>query len=335
MRARKRLNEIPKAIVQDIRSRQVSRMVLAKESELVKNMVDEGLLASTHAAIFMEEIQSDIRVIEDDRRQFYQARNHATPDHPQHKHASKKASMRMQERPSEMYRSERHQSMRRKMIQSWRKQKEHGDEMQLLGADDDDIEDDQEEHADGDDDDGMVFGAMDEGHPHDGGGADEERGMHSRSSAGSSSNNDFETDHAALLASILAPEDSGGRPSRNSPWDAIKRRSSGTQRSSANLSHHQSFNNAPQRRQPSYDSASSASMSWSQHYAQDAQLHRPGPSAARRVSYATAAEEEKGDDTILYYHDDEQEEEDDDDDEDDDRYPLRPRHYSGFGDDDD
>lgn len=327
VRARKRLNEIPKAIVQDIRSRQVSRMVLAKESELVKNMVDEGLLASTHAAIFMEEIQSDVRVIEDDRRQFYQARNHATPDHSQHKHTSKKASLRMQERPSEMYRSERHQSMRRKMIQSWRKQKEHGDEMQLLGADDDDHDDDAEdEHAD--DDDGMVFGAMDEGHPHDDGSADEERGMHSRSSAGSSSNNDFETDHAALLASILAPEDSGGRPSRNSPWDAIKRRSSGTQRSSANLSYHQSSSNVPQRRQPSYDSASSASMSWSQHYAQDAQLHRPGPSAARRVSYATAAEEEKGD-TILY-HDDE-----DDDEEDDDHYPLRPRHYSGFGDDDD
>jgi hypothetical protein len=54
-----------------IRSKQASRLLLAKEAEMVRHMVDEGLLTETHAEAFLSEITEDTQRIEKARNQLY------------------------------------------------------------------------------------------------------------------------------------------------------------------------------------------------------------------------------------------------------------------------
>jgi polyhydroxyalkanoate synthesis regulator phasin len=46
-------------------------MVLAKEAEMVKSLVEEGLLTPKHAEEFLEEISEDTHRIEKERNQLY------------------------------------------------------------------------------------------------------------------------------------------------------------------------------------------------------------------------------------------------------------------------
>jgi polyhydroxyalkanoate synthesis regulator phasin len=46
-------------------------LVLAKEAEMVKSMVQEGLITSNHAEEFLEEIGSDTARIEKERNRMY------------------------------------------------------------------------------------------------------------------------------------------------------------------------------------------------------------------------------------------------------------------------
>lgn len=57
--------------VTGIRSKQAARMVLAKEAEMVKSLVEEGLLTPKHAEEFLEEISYDTGKIEKDRNKLY------------------------------------------------------------------------------------------------------------------------------------------------------------------------------------------------------------------------------------------------------------------------
>lgn len=57
--------------VSAIRSRQVARLVLAKEAELVALMVSEGVLTAQHAETFLEEIAEDTRAMEKERERLY------------------------------------------------------------------------------------------------------------------------------------------------------------------------------------------------------------------------------------------------------------------------
>jgi polyhydroxyalkanoate synthesis regulator phasin len=54
-----------------IRSKQAARMVLAKEAEMIKNLVNEGLLTTRHAEQFLEEISNDTHRIEKNRNKLY------------------------------------------------------------------------------------------------------------------------------------------------------------------------------------------------------------------------------------------------------------------------
>jgi polyhydroxyalkanoate synthesis regulator phasin len=54
-----------------IRSKQAVRMVLAKEAEMVKSLVEEGLLTPKHAEEFLEEIGKDTNRIENKRNRLY------------------------------------------------------------------------------------------------------------------------------------------------------------------------------------------------------------------------------------------------------------------------
>jgi hypothetical protein len=54
-----------------IRSKQAARMVLAKEAEMVKSLVDEGLLTPKNAEEFLENISRDTRKIEKGRNKMY------------------------------------------------------------------------------------------------------------------------------------------------------------------------------------------------------------------------------------------------------------------------
>lgn len=70
-RAKKLLAEMDAETVNAIRSKQAARMVLAKEAEMVKNLMSEGLLTSNHAEEFLEEISKDTNRIEKQRNQLY------------------------------------------------------------------------------------------------------------------------------------------------------------------------------------------------------------------------------------------------------------------------
>lgn len=60
----------PEAVA-GIRAKQAARMVLAKEAEMVKNLVSEGLLTAKHAEEFLEEISRDTHRIEKERNRLY------------------------------------------------------------------------------------------------------------------------------------------------------------------------------------------------------------------------------------------------------------------------
>ena len=65
------LATIPDETVAAIRSKQAARLVLAKEAEMVKQMTDEGLLTTTYAEEFLEEIGRDTQKIERQRNKMY------------------------------------------------------------------------------------------------------------------------------------------------------------------------------------------------------------------------------------------------------------------------
>lgn len=74
--AKEWLRKFSKDTLNSIRSKQVARTVLAKEAEMVKNMMEEGLLSTKHAEEFLEEIGHDVARIEKQRNAMY--REHAT-----------------------------------------------------------------------------------------------------------------------------------------------------------------------------------------------------------------------------------------------------------------
>eukprot|EP01039_Chlorochromonas_danica_P001214 gene1214-1324_t len=69
--AKDRLSNMNPSTIAAIRSKQAARLVLAKQAELVKNMVNEGLLTTQHAEIFLEEISEDTQRIEKERNRMY------------------------------------------------------------------------------------------------------------------------------------------------------------------------------------------------------------------------------------------------------------------------
>lgn len=70
-KARRMLLAMNPETVSAIRSKQAARLVLAKEAEIVKNMVHEGLLTPQHAEEFLEEISKDTERIEKERNRMY------------------------------------------------------------------------------------------------------------------------------------------------------------------------------------------------------------------------------------------------------------------------
>jgi polyhydroxyalkanoate synthesis regulator phasin len=70
-KARRMLLAMNAETVSAIRSKQAARLVLAKEAEIVKNMVNEGLLTPQHAEEFLEEISKDTERIEKERNRMY------------------------------------------------------------------------------------------------------------------------------------------------------------------------------------------------------------------------------------------------------------------------
>lgn len=70
-RAKRVLSEMDPEAVAGIRAKQAARMVLAKEAEMVKNLVSEGLLTAKHAEEFLEEISRDTHRIEKERNRLY------------------------------------------------------------------------------------------------------------------------------------------------------------------------------------------------------------------------------------------------------------------------
>eukprot|EP01033_Poteriospumella_lacustris_P004262 gene4262-3041_t len=88
-RAKARLHHMNGETINAIRSKQAARLVLAKEAEMVKAMVQEGLLTSHHAEEFLEEISHDTQRIEKERNRMYQ------------EHAKKKGKIRTQRKQEE------------------------------------------------------------------------------------------------------------------------------------------------------------------------------------------------------------------------------------------
>ena len=76
--ARSKLAKISPETVHAIRAKQASRMLLAKEAEIVKTMVEEGLLTNSHAEDFLEDITHDTQRLEAARNALYksQAKKH-------------------------------------------------------------------------------------------------------------------------------------------------------------------------------------------------------------------------------------------------------------------
>lgn len=70
-KAREKLREMNSETVAAIKSKQVARVVLAKQAELVQQMVHEGLLTPNYAEDFLEEISHDTQRIEKERNRMY------------------------------------------------------------------------------------------------------------------------------------------------------------------------------------------------------------------------------------------------------------------------
>ena len=62
--AKQILSFIPQDVQQSIARKQICRTILAKEAEMVKTMMEEGLLSRQHAEEFLLEISSDVTQID-------------------------------------------------------------------------------------------------------------------------------------------------------------------------------------------------------------------------------------------------------------------------------
>ncbi len=71
-KAKELLREIPPATVDAMQSKQVSMTILAKETEMIKNMMNEGLLSSKRAQMFLNLIIDDTVKVERSRENIYQ-----------------------------------------------------------------------------------------------------------------------------------------------------------------------------------------------------------------------------------------------------------------------
>lgn len=91
-KARFRLSLMDPGTIAGIRAKQAARLILAKEAEMVKTMVGEGLLTANHAEEFLEEIGRDTAKIEKERNKMY--RQHADT------HAWRRSELKKQERES-------------------------------------------------------------------------------------------------------------------------------------------------------------------------------------------------------------------------------------------
>ena len=69
--AREMLNRIHPDTVAMIRSMQASRLLLARQTEVVQHMAGEGLLTAADAEEFLDEIVQDTQRIESDRNEAY------------------------------------------------------------------------------------------------------------------------------------------------------------------------------------------------------------------------------------------------------------------------
>jgi hypothetical protein len=69
--ARQLLMAIEPSHVHAIRSKQLSRIVLTKEAEMVKHMVVEGLLSEKHAETFLHDIRKDAAKINKETNRMY------------------------------------------------------------------------------------------------------------------------------------------------------------------------------------------------------------------------------------------------------------------------
>lgn len=69
--AKEYLSKMSPSTVNQIKSRQAARLVLAKQAEMVRNMVQEGVLTANHAEEFLEEISHDTVRIEKERNRMY------------------------------------------------------------------------------------------------------------------------------------------------------------------------------------------------------------------------------------------------------------------------
>ena len=65
--AKKRLNAINKETIAAIRTKQAAALILTKEAEMVKYMMEEGLLTHTDAEDILEQITVDMKLIEKKR----------------------------------------------------------------------------------------------------------------------------------------------------------------------------------------------------------------------------------------------------------------------------
>jgi polyhydroxyalkanoate synthesis regulator phasin len=70
-KARKFLSAVDSETLATIRSKQAARMVLAKEVEMIKSLVEEGLLTPKHAEEFLEDVSEDTHKIESQRNKLY------------------------------------------------------------------------------------------------------------------------------------------------------------------------------------------------------------------------------------------------------------------------
>jgi hypothetical protein len=73
-KAREALESIEDEVVSEIRSKQAAMTILSKEVELVKTMCEEGLLTNVHAESFLEEIQEDREIIDEDSTGMFRRR---------------------------------------------------------------------------------------------------------------------------------------------------------------------------------------------------------------------------------------------------------------------
>ena len=73
-KAKESLKLIEADVVAEIKAKQAAMTVLSKEVELVRTMCEEGLLTRMHAEKFLEEIQEDKDIIDEDESGMFRRR---------------------------------------------------------------------------------------------------------------------------------------------------------------------------------------------------------------------------------------------------------------------